>query len=221
MIVAATFLFISEYMKTAVLYLILLGMAVSCTESYSPYYDDNNGGGPRPNGNDQPYNFPETGDLLTYTSEDWDHWEYEYGDTTAWIRTWTSESWQHWEFNMEGITGDIRTWTSGDWDHWELNCGNSDFDITTYTSNDWDHWEIEESGTGFSADVMTWTSNDFDHWEVFANGSKVLDIHTWTSEDWDHWEISGSQHELSLQQSVAVLFIPVFTSSVLIRGINQ
>ena len=47
---------------------------------------------------------------------------------------------------------------------------------------------------------------------VFAQGK----LRTYTTEDWGYWEISGSMSNLSVPAKMAVLFIPIFTSSIYI-----
>ncbi|MBK9591750.1 MAG: hypothetical protein IPO32_09675 [Crocinitomicaceae bacterium] len=68
-------------------------------------------------------------------------------------------------------------------------------------------------------DARTYTSEDWDYWEI--SGNATAKIRTYTSEDWDYWEIDGSLSSLSIPAKMAVLFIPVFTSSIHIRRINK
>ncbi len=60
-------------------------------------------------------------------------------------------------------------------------------------------------------------SEDWDHWEITGNGVKIK-IKTYMSEDWDYWEVTGNLSGLSPSVKAAIYFIPVFTSSIYIRG---
>ncbi len=147
--------------------------------------------------------------LRTYTTEDWDYWEVDNGK----FRTYTTEDWDYWEYTLDGQSGKIRTYTSEDWDYWEVDGGK--LKIKTYTSEDWDYWEITGSGTDIK--VKTYTSEDWDYWEV--TGGVSAKIRTYTTEDWDYWEITGNIALLNASVKAAILFIPIFTSSIYIRGI--
>lgn len=170
------------------------------------------------------WSYPGYHSLKTYTSEDWDYWQYSIGDTTGWLKTYTSEDWDYWQFNMGGVTGNIKTYTSEDWDNWQLTSAGRLITIRTYTSEDWDYWEIKETATGFYAKVRTYTSNDFDHWEVTVGGTNIFDAQTYTSNDWDYWQFDKVNYAalgLDMQQLAAVLFVPVYTSAIHQRGIDQ
>jgi hypothetical protein len=174
-------------------------------------------------GNNPVWTGPSTYSMRTYTSEDWDYWQYDMGDTTGWLRTYTSEDWDYWQFNLHGISGSIRTYTSEDWDNWQLTTSGRTISIRTYTSNDWDYWEIKETSSGFYAKMRTYTSNDFDYWEAYVGSTNIFDVRTYTSEDWDYWQF-GSQSILSsgldIPQLAAILFVPVYTSAIHQRGID-
>ncbi len=66
---------------------------------------------------------------------------------------------------------------------------------------------------GQTSKLKTYTSNGWDYWEVDDGKFK-----TYTSEDWDYWEISGNLSNLAPVAKAAVLFIPIFTSSIYIQG---
>lgn len=129
------------------------------------------------------------------------------------LRTYTSNDWDYWELNLDGQSGKIRTYTSDDWDYWEYSYGGVSGKIRTYTSEDWDYWEIGR------CKLRTYTSNDWDYWEV--SGGANLKIRTYTSEDWDYWELTGSVSNLDKDALMAMLFVPIFTSSIHVRGINR
>jgi hypothetical protein len=46
-------------------------------------------------------------------------------------------------------------------------------------------------------------------------------LRTYTSEDWDYWEVSGSYSSLSVDAKMAMIFVPIFTSAIHMRGINK
>ena len=73
---------------------------------------------------------------------------------------------------------------------------------------------------GQSGKLKTYTSNDWDYWEISLGGSSGK-IKTYTSEDWDYWEVSGSYSSLSTDAKMAMIFVPIFTSAIHIRGINR
>ncbi len=152
--------------------------------------------------------FAQSGTIKTNTSESWNNWIVDDGK----IRTYTSEDWDHWQYTIGGESGNIKTYTSKDWDYWEVDGGK--IKIKTYTSEDWDYWE--GTGNGIQIKIKTYTSEDWDHWKV--SGDVVASMKTYTSEDWDHWEVSGNLSGLTPPVKAAILFIPIFTSSIYIRG---
>ncbi len=70
-----------------------------------------------------------------------------------------------------------------------------------------------------SGKMRTYTSEDWDYWEI--SGDATATIRTYTSEDWDYWEFSGNLSGLNDAAKMAVLFIPVFTSSIYIQGVTN
>ena len=79
-----------------------------------------------------------------------------------------------------------------------------------------DYWEV--SG-GTTLKIITYTSEDWDYWEVSGDASAKM--RTYTSEDWDYWEVSGNYGSLSLNAKIAMVFVPIFTSAIHLRGINK
>ncbi|MDC0230888.1 hypothetical protein OAK19_02895, partial [Aureispira] len=80
---------------------------------------------------------------------------------------------------------------------------------------DWDYWQI--TGSGVNINIRTYTSEDWDYWEI--SGDVTGKLKTYTSEDWDYWEINADLSGLTPQTKAAILFIPVFASSIYIQGI--
>ena len=115
--------------------------------------------------------------------------------------------------------GTLRTCFSNDWDCWEFEVDGEDGEIETFVSEDWDHWEITDTSNDVDITARTFTSEDWDYWEF--SGDVNITIRTFTSEDWDYWEIDGDLSELAPEVKVAILFIPLFTSSIYIHGIIQ
>jgi len=153
--------------------------------------------------------YSQTGHIRTFTSEDWDYWELTIGGQSGRIRTFTGKNW---EYNLDGQSGSIKTFTSKNWDHWEVNSGK--ISLRTFVSDDWDHWEI--TGSGINLRARTFTSEDWDYWEI--SGDASVTIRTFTSQDWDHWEITGDLSNVDPLAKVAILFIPIFISSIYIQG---
>lgn len=87
--------------------------------------------------------------------------------------------------------------------------------IRTNTAEDWDHWTI--TGSGMNLKVRTYTSENWDYWQV--SGDVTATFRTYTSEDWDNWEIKGDLSGLTTSAKAAVLFIPIFTSSIYVQGV--
>jgi len=80
-------------------------------------------------------------------------------------------------------------------------------------------WTLTSTAFAQSGKMRTYTSEDWDYWEI--SGDATATIRTYTSEDWDYWEFSGNLGGLSEAGKMAVLFIPVFTSSIYVQGHHQ
>ena len=55
----------------------------------------------------------------------------------------------------------------------------------------------------------------------FSSFGQSGKLRTYTSEDWDYWEVSGSYSSLSVDAKMAMVFVPIFTSAIHVRGINK
>lgn len=152
--------------------------------------------------------------LRTASTEDWDNWTLSLAGESGRFRTASAEDWDNWTYDLDGETGRIRTNSSEDWDNWQLN--NGAFRIRTSIANDWDGWEIV--GNGLLIKVKTSIPNDWDAWTV--SGDFNATFRTSTTEDWDNWELQGDWSSLDASTKAAILFIPVFTSSIYTQGIH-
>lgn len=151
--------------------------------------------------------------LRTNVSEDWDHWRCELEDNDGRFRTNTSEDWDNWRYELEGSSGQIKTNVSEDWDNWVVD--NGAVRIRTNVSEDWDYWQL--TGDGMTIRMRTNVSEDWDYWLV--SGEVSGRIRTFSSEDWDRWDVDVEWESLPTSMKAAVLFIPIFTSSLYVRGV--
>lgn len=158
---------------------------------------------------------PEATDRLqTYTPEDWDYWLVQLDDQEGIFRTYTPQDWDYWDYALHGHNGTLRTYTPEDWDYWVVDGG---YTLRTYLAEDWDYWLL--SGNGINITLRTYTPEDWDYWEI--TGDFTAKWRTYTPEDWDRWEPDGRDWaSLAPEVQAALLFVPIFVSSIQQRGIH-
>jgi hypothetical protein len=140
--------------------------------------------------------------IKTNTSGDFNTWVHGSND----FSTVNQNDWNNWHFTYLGLEGDLETQTSGDYTSWKL----TGLDITLTNSNgNYNNWVLSGEDKTLVVESSNW-----DTWAI--SGSLVSGISTTDTGDFSEWVIQGGDWtSFSPQYRAAVVFISVFSSSVL------